>query len=256
MEKNIIYNEDCLIGMKIIPDASIDCIICDLPYGVLNKNNRLASWDKIIPLNILWKEYERIIKQNGAIILFSQGIFTAKLMLSNEKLYRYDMVWKKGLCTSGFLNARRMPLRNHESILVFYKKLPVYNPQMTLEETLHERSKPRNKNSCYGYFKDVTTSKSNERYPLSVVDIAREYLVKHPTQKPVRLIEYLIKTYTNEGELVLDNCIGSGTTAVACINTNRDFIGFELDKKFFDISIERINSCYASKTKTNHERTK
>ena len=256
MEKNIIYNEDCLIGMKRIPDASIDCIICDLPYGVLNKNNSLASWDKRIPLDILWKEYERIIKQNGAIILFSQGIFTAKLMLSNEKLYRYDMVWKKGFCTSGFLNARRMPLRNHESILVFYKKLPVYNPQMTLEKTLHERSKPRNKNSCYGNFKDVTTPKSNERFPLSVVDIAREYLVKHPTQKPVKLIEYLIKTYTNEGELVLDNCMGSGTTAVACINTNRDFIGFELDKKFFDISIERINSCYASKTKTNHERTK
>ena len=251
MEKNIIYNEDCLIGLKRIPDASIDCIICDLPYGVLNKNNSLASWDKRIPLDILWKEYERIIKQNGAIILFSQGIFTAKLMLSNEKLYRYDMVWKKGFCTSGFLNARRMPLRNHESILVFYKKLPVYNPQMTLEETLHERSKPRNKNSCYGNFKDVTTPKSNERFPLSVVDIAREYLVKHPTQKPVRLIEYLIKTYTNEGELVLDNCMGSGTTAVACINTNRDFIGFELDKKFFDISIERINSCYASKKKTN-----
>ena len=251
MEKNIIYNEDCLIGLKRIPDASIDCIICDLPYGVLNKNNSLASWDKRIPLDILWKEYERIIKQNGAIILFSQGIFTAKLMLSNEKLYRYDMVWKKGFCTSGFLNARRMPLRNHESILVFYKKLPVYNPQMTLEETLHERSKPRNKNSCYGNFKDVTTPKSNERFPLSVVDIAREYLVKHPTQKPVKLIEYLIKTYTNEGELVLDNCMGSGTTAVACINTNRDFIGFELDKKFFDISIERINSCYASKKKTN-----
>ena len=256
MEKNIIYNEDCLIGMNRIPDASIDCIICDLPYGVLNKNNKLASWDKIIPLNLLWQEYERIIKQNGAIILFSQGVFTAKLMLSNEKLYRYDMVWKKGLCTSGFLNARRMPLRNHESILVFYKKLPVYNPQMTLEETLHERSKPRNKNSCYGNFKDVTTPKSNERFPLSVVDIAREYLVKHPTQKPVKLIEYLIKTYTNEGELILDNCMGSGTTAVACINTNRDFIGFELDKKFFDISIERINSCYVSKKKTNHERTK
>lgn len=246
MELNKIYNEDCLDGMKCIPDKSIDCIICDLPYEILNKGNKYAQWDKMLSFDKLWKQYNRIIKDNGAIILFGQGMFTAKLMMSNPKMWRYNLIYKKGNCTSGFLNARRMPLRNHEDIVVFYKKLPTYNPQMKKEDKPHGRSKPREKNSCYGNFKDVATTWSNEKFPLSVIDIPREYIVKHPTQKPVALIEYLIKTYSNEGETILDNCMGSGTTAVACINTNRNFIGFELNKEYYDLSLERIKKAYAN----------
>lgn len=240
IELNKIYNEDCLEGMKRIPDNSVDCIICDLPYGVLNKKNKHALWDKPLQFDVLWKHYNRIIKDNGAIILFGQGMFTARLMMSNSKMWRYNLIYKKGNCTSGFLNARRMPLRNHEDICIFYKKLPSYNPQMRLENKIHERSKPRDKNSCYGYFKDVKTTWSNERFPVSVIDIPREYIVKHPTQKPVALFEYLIKTYSNEGETILDNCMGSGTAAIACINTKRNYIGFEIDKEYYDLSQERI----------------
>ena len=242
IELNRIYNEDCLEGMKKIPDKSIDSIICDLPYGVLNKGNIHSQWDMRLPFDALWAQYRRIIKDHGAIILFAQGMFTAELMMSNPNMWRYNLVYKKGNCTSGFLNARRMPLRNHEDICVFYKKLPTYNPQMTREDKLHERSKPRLKNSCYGVFGDVTTKKSNERFPLSVIDIPREFIVKHPTQKPVALIEYLVKTYTNEGDTVLDNCMGSGTTAIACMNTGRNFIGFEIDKEYYDLSMQRIQS--------------
>ena len=242
IELNQIYNEDCLEGMKTIPDKSIDSIVCDLPYGVLNKGNIHSRWDIRLPFDALWAQYRRIIKDHGAIILFAQGMFTADLMRSNPKMWRYNLVYKKGNCTSGFLNARRMPLRNHEDICVFYKKLPTYNPQMTREDKLHERSKPRLKNSCYGVFGDVTTKKSNERFPLSVIDIPREFIVKHPTQKPVALIEYLVKTYTNEGDTVLDNCMGSGTTAIACMNTGRNFIGFEIDKEYYDLSMQRIQS--------------
>ena len=242
IELNKIYNEDCLEGMKRIPDKSVDCIICDLPYGVLNKWNKHVQWDRIIPFDKLWEQYSRVIKDNGAIILFGQGMFTAQLMMSNLKMWRYNLIYKKGNCTSGFLNARRMPLRNHEDIMVFYKKLPTFNPQMTVENKVHGRSKPCSKNSCYGHFKNVTTPWSNERFPVSVIDIPREYIVKHPTQKPVALIEYLIKTYSNEGETILDNCMGSGTTAIACINTKRNFIGFEIDKEYYNLSIDRIKN--------------
>ena len=242
IELNKIYNEDCLEGMKRIPDRSVDCIICDLPYEVLNKWNKHVQWDRIIPFDKLWEQYSRVIKDNGAIILFGQGMFTAQLMMSNLKMWRYNLIYKKGNCTSGFLNARRMPLRNHEDIMVFYKKLPTFNPQMTVENKVHGRSKPRSKNSCYGHFKNVTTSWSNERFPVSVIDIPREYIVKHPTQKPVALIEYLIKTYSNEGETILDNCMGSGTTAIACINTKRNFIGFEIDQEYYNLSMDRIKN--------------
>ena len=244
IELNKIYNEDCLEGMKRIPDKSVDCIICDLPYGVLNKKNKHAQWDNPLQFDVLWKHYNRIIKDNGAIILFGQGMFTARLMMSNSKMWRYNLIYKKGNCTSGFLNARRMPLRNHEDICIFYKKLPTYNPQMRVDNKIHERSKPRGKNSCYGKFKNMTTSWSNERFPVSVIDIPREYIVKHPTQKPVALFEYLIKTYSNEGETILDNCMGSGTTAIACINTKRNYIGFEIEKEYYDLSQERIAKHY------------
>jgi len=247
LQLNKIYNEDCLEGMRRIPSKSVDCVICDLPYGVLNRGNRYAQWDKILPMDKVWEQYERIIKDNGAILLFAQGMFTAKLMLSNEKMWRYNLVWDKNIPT-GFLNANRMPLRNHEDICVFYKKLPTYHPQMTKCDW-HRRNHSRGNlgqpktNRCYGSFKEYPSVISDEKFPKSIIHIPKEHSIGkfyHPTQKPVALLEYLIKTYTNEGDTVLDNCMGSGTTAVACMNTNRNYIGFELDKEYYDLSIKRI----------------
>lgn len=247
IELNKIYNEDCLEGMKRIPDGSMDCIICDLPYEVLNKGNEHAQWDRIIPFEPLWEQYERVIKDNGAIVLFAQGMFTAKLMMSNERLWRYNLIWNK-IAPTGFLNANRMPLRRHEDICVFYKTLPKYNPQMEkCEPHRHNHDKGsmkgNPKNRCYGSFIDLPTVISDEKFPTSIIDIAKEHSVGkffHPTQKPVNLIAYLIKTYTNEGETILDNCMGSGTTAIAAIRTKRNFIGFELQKEYYDIANKRI----------------
>ena len=243
-----LHNGDCLELMKDIPDKSIDMILCDLPYGVLNKSNPNAKWDSVIPFEDLWKEYLRIIKDNGAIVLFGSGMFTANLMISNSKLWKYNLVWKKGDRTSGFLNAKKMPLRNHEDICVFYKKLPVYNPQMEKCEP-HKRNHSKGNmlnpqaNNCYGNFVEVPTIISDEKYPKSVINIQPEHKeFYHPTQKPVALCECLIKTYTDEGDTVLDNCMGSGTTGVACINTGRNFIGIELDEGYFDIAQKRIQA--------------
>lgn len=245
IELNKIYNEDCLEGMKRIPDGSVDCIICDLPYEVLNKNNPDAQWDRMIPFDSLWNQYERIIKRNGAIVLFAQGMFTAKLMISKESLWRYNLIWEKDRST-GFLNANRMPLRNHEDVCVFYKSLPVYNPQFTIGLKNHHRgAQGRLTNRTYGKFTPAEESFTNEKYPVSVIHISKEHKKEnfyHPTQKPVSLISYLIMTYTNEGETVLDNCMGSGTTAIAAIRTKRNFIGFELSKEYFDIATKRIKA--------------
>lgn len=242
-----LWHGDCLELMKGIPDGSIDMILCDLPYGVLNRNNKNAKWDSVIPFCPLWEQYERIIKANGAILLFSSGMFTAELMQSNKKLWKYNLVWNK-VAKTGFLNAKRMPLRQHEDICVFYKKLPVYNPQMIKCEP-HKRNhtkgnmlKPQ-KNSCYGKFVETPTIITDEKYPTSIVTVSKEHCngsFFHPTQKPVTLLEYLVKTYTNEGDTVLDNCMGSGSTGVACVNTNRKFIGIELDKEYFEIAKKRI----------------
>ena len=236
--------------MSNIPEKSINMILCDLPYGVTSRN----KWDSELPFDELWNQYKRIITDNGAIILFAQGMFTAKLMISNPDMWRYNLIWEKTQPT-GFLNAKRMPLRSHEDICVFYKKLPTYNPQKT---TGHVRkvSTAEHKRNCkettdYGKHNFVTYD-STERYPLSILkypqevetlvtfpkDTQKEAL--HPTQKPIALCEYLIKTYTNENDLVLDNCMGSGTTGVAALNTNRSFIGIELDKNYFDIAKQRI----------------
>lgn len=228
---------DCLELMKDIPDKSIDMILCDLPYGT-TKN----KWDSIIPLDKLWEQYKRIIKENGAIVLFSQMPFTVKLIESNYKEFKYEWIWEKEQGT-GHLNAKKMPLKIHENILVFYKKLPMYNPQW-------EYGKPyiatySTHSSNYGKQKDyITTISDGRRYPKDIIKIKRKSTDKHlhPTQKPVALLEYLIKTYTNEGETVLDNCMGSGSTGVACVNTNRNFIGIELDEKYFKIAEERINN--------------
>ncbi len=197
---------DCLDIMPSIPDKSIDAIICDLPYGVLNKSNASAKWDSIIPLEPMWAQLERIIKDNGAIVLFGQGMFTAKLMMSNEKHYRYSLVWDK--CrTTGFLNANRMPLRCHEDILLFYKHLPVYNPQM---EELNGREpnhpqghgKHSEKNQCYGDVKRINPTYIDKKHPRSIVSIKAVHCNEgqfHPTQKPIGLMSWLISTYTDAG---------------------------------------------------------
>lgn len=247
---------DCLELMKNIPDKSMDMILCDLPYGVLNKKNPNAKWDCVIPFVDLWQEYERIIKDNGVIVLFASGMFTADLMQSNRKLWKYNLVWKKGNRPTGFLNAKKQPLRICEDICVFYKKQPTYNPQFTIGEKCHSRGGAGNgkekqgRNGCYGEFQSTPVVKTNEKYPLSIIDIAKEHpQTFHPTQKPVALLEYLIKTYTNENDTVLDNCMGSGSTGVACVNTNRNFIGIELDENYYNIACERISK--AERTTNN-----
>lgn len=239
LEIDSIYNEDCIECMKEIDEKSIDLIICDLPYGQTNN-----KWDEIIPFKDLWREYCRIIKDNGAIILFGSGMFTALTMLSNRKMWRYNLVWKKGDRISGFLNSRKMPLRNHEDIMVFYKKLPTYNPQFTEGNPTHSNGNKLHKlkNNNYGKYNEIINKRNGctLKYPKSVLNFDRPHPPIHPTQKPVELYEYLIKLYTNEGEIVLDNCSGSGTIAIAALNTKRHFIGIENNKEYFDLSIKRI----------------
>ena len=249
MENYQLINGDCLEEMKNISDKSIDMILCDLPYGT-TKN----KWDCIIPFDKLWEQYNRVIKDNGAIVLFGNGIFTAELIISNKKMWRYNLVWDKVL-PSGFLNAKKMPMRNHEDVCVFYKKLPTYNPQMWIGEECHSRGnvigksqKDFSRNTNYGDFSAVETE-GNLKYPKSILTFSKPHpsISIHPTQKPVELLEWLIKTYTNEGETVLDNCMGSGSTGVACVNTNRKFIGIELDKDYFIIAKDRINKTIDNK---------
>ena len=233
-------------GMKIIPDGSVDCIICDLPYGVLNKQSEGGSWDSVIPLDALWQQYSRIAKPNAAILLFGQGLFTAKLMLSNEKHWRYNYVWNKQKVT-GFLNAKKMPLKQTEIISVFYKELPTYNPQMRRCQ-YHERNHSRGKqegdmtNRCYGKFGKAEDVITDEKYPTDIVSFLRNVHRdnEHPTQKPVELIQYFVRTYTNIGDTVMDNCMGSGTTAIACIREKRNFIGFETDASYYEKANKRI----------------
>lgn len=245
IELNKIYNEDCLEGMKRIPNGSVDCIICDLPYGVLNKQSEGGGWDSIIPLEPLWEEYLRITKPNAAIILFGQGMFTAKLMMSNEKMWRYNLTWDKKR-TTGFLNAKKMPLKQTEIISVFYKEFPAYHPQMRKclpHERNHRRGKLQGKqtNRCYGNFGKAEGVISDEKYPTDIIEFARNVHTSfHPVQKPVELIQYLIRTYSNEGDTILDNCMGSGTTAVAAWREKRNFIGFELNKEYYNKACKRI----------------
>ena len=243
MESEIkLLQGDCLEIMKEIPDKSIDMIICDLPYGVTQNKKDIA-----LPFDKLWEQYNRIIKDNGCVALFGQGLFFIDLVNSNRKMYRYDLVWNKVL-TSGFLNAKRMPLRQHEQIAIFYKKQPTYNPQFTIGKPLHSKGISYKtavlKNNNYGKFNATEDIRAGctEKYPTSILKFSKSHpsIAKHPTEKSVELLEWLIKTYTNENELVLDNCMGSGSTGVACINTKRNFIGMELDKNYFNIAKERI----------------
>lgn len=240
-----VFHGDCLEIMKTIPDGSVDMILCDLPYGT-TKN----KWDVVIPFDKLWEQYERIIKTNGAIVLSATQPFTSELILSNRKIFRYDMTWEKSTGT-GFMNAKKMPLRAHEDILVFYKKLPTYNPLKTKAKTSSLRGHQKDRFS-ENYGKQIVSSCGSEdnflRYPRSVFSVKKDPGFSsatnntrlHPTQKPVDLMEYLIKTYTNKGETVLDNCAGSGTTGIACINTKRKFILIEKEKKYFDIINDRL----------------
>lgn len=239
-----LYCGDCLEIMPSIQDGSIDMILCDLPYGK-TKN----KWDSIISIDLLWKEWLRICKKNAVIVLFGQDKFTAKLMLSQEKIHRYNLIWKKGDRTSGFLNAKKMPLRNHEDIIIFYRKTPVYNPQFSDGIPLHSMGTrfldaSTQKNNNYGKFiKGAEQEKrkgSTKKYPKSVLNFERPHPPIHPTQKPVDLLEYLIKTYTNEWDRVLDNCMGSGSTGVACKIQKRHFVGIEKEKKYFDMAQKRI----------------
>ena len=245
LEINKIYNEDCLEGMKKIDDKSIDMICTDLPYGVTQNKS-----DIIIPFKPLWEQYERIIKDNGAIVLFGQGIFYIDLVNSNRKLFRYDLIWDKCL-SSGFLNAKRMPLRQHEQIAIFYKKLPTYNPQFTEGKPLHSKGNSYKnkeiKNQNYGEFNTTndTRAGSTQKYPTSIIRFQKPHpsIAKHRTEKSIELLEWLIKTYTNPGDLVLDSCAGSCTTAVAALNTGRNYICFEKDKDIFEVGSKRVAEC-------------
>lgn len=225
---------DCLERMKDIESGTVDMILCDLPYGTT-----CCSWDAVIPFEPLWAEYERVIKANGAIVLFGAHPFSAVLACSKLEFFRYEWIWEKPSAT-GFLNADKQPLRAHENILVFYKCLPTFNPQKTFG---HERKKSKRKNigsAHYGKQLNIKDYDSTERYPRTVQVFSKDYPSIHDTQKPVALCEYLIRTYTNAGELVLDNTMGSGTTGVACVNTRRRFIGIEKDEEIFNEAKERI----------------
>ena len=250
---------DCLEIMKQIPDKSIDLILADLPYGTTK-----CKFDRVISFDPLWEHYRRVIKEHGAILLFSQQPFTTDLIQSNRKMFRYEIIWHKTLPT-GFLNAKKMPMRYHENICVFYKHLPTYNPQMrTVKRKDMGRERLNSgKAEQYGEFRkdNWKWTETGKRYPSDVMeyDIPENFddvvqfsnwngalfgntdrTINHPTAKPVDMLEYLIKTYTNVGDAVLDNCMGSGSTGVACLNTGRNFIGIEIDPNYFNIAKERI----------------
>ena len=250
MENNIkIYNNDCFFVMEelIKEGKKVDMILCDLPYNV-TKNH----WDKdIIDLEKLWECYNKLIKDNGAIVLFGQDKFTIKLMMSNIKNHRYNLIWDKVL-PSGFLNANRMPLRVHEDICVFYKKLPVYNVQKKKGKPNHSKGKEKEYiNNNYGDFNfvDNVEKLGDMKHPKSILTYQKPHPSKcnHPTEKPVELLEFLIKSYTNKDDIVLDNCMGSGSTGVACLNTNRRFIGIEKEEKYFEISKDRLLKAWREK---------
>lgn len=227
---------DCLEVMKDISDKSVDMILCDLPFGTTG-----CKWDSVIPFDDLWAVYKRIIKDNGAIILFGSEPFTSALIQSQIELFRYDLIWDKQRGCD-FLNANRKPLKSHENIIVFYKKSPTYNKQYWFSTPYKKNNgdKKQPPSVYHDSYNVDTESVDGKRNPLSIISFPRDGNRVHPTQKPVALCEYLIKTYTNEGDTVLDNCMGSGTTGVAALNTNRNFIGIELNEEYFNIAKKRI----------------
>ena len=240
---NRVFEADCLEKMKDIPTGSIDMILCDLPYGTTQN-----AWDSYVPLGELWAEYNRIIKPNGAIALTSHGIFTAKLILSQEKIFKYKWIWEKSKSTN-FLNAKKQPLRKHEDVCVFYKKQPTYNPQMTMGVAYDKGVRKNQLSGSYGDFEPVHVQSNGERYPTDMLYIKTaesEGEVLHPTQKPIELGRYLIRTYTNEGDVVLDNTCGSGSFLVAAMLEGRNFIGIEKNENvalFKKNEIDYIQVC-------------
>ena len=239
-ENNWLMLGDCLERMKEIPDGSIDMILCDLPYGTTS-----CKWDSVIPFDKLWESYERVIKKNGAIILTSTQPFTTLLISSNLKWFKYSLIWAKNTAT-GFMQAKTKPLNSHEDVLIFGQFSVAaqyfngtYNPQGVVDVGERVYSNKRKEDHITGNRKEGKT-RSGKGYPKSILNFNSDKSTKHPTQKPVDLMEYLINTYTNSGETVLDNCMGSRTTGVACRNLNRKFIGIEMDKSYFNISKERI----------------
>lgn len=228
---------DCLELMKDIPDQSIDMILCDLPYGTT-----ACKWDSIIPLKPLWEEYKRLIKDNGAIVLTASQPFTTKLISSNYDMYKYCWYWNK-IRGVGHLNAKKRPMMCIEDICIFYNSLPTYNPQMRDREN-PRISKNKSTQKVYGQSKaNYVGNKLNKKYPINLINFSKSNqldMLLHPTQKPVKLFEYLIRTYTNEGDLVLDNCAGSGTTGVACYNLNRDCIMIEQEQEYCQIIKDRM----------------
>jgi site-specific DNA-methyltransferase (adenine-specific) len=240
IELNRIYQMDCIEGMRLIPDKSVDMILCDLPYGTT-----ACKWDTIIPFKPLWEQYRRVIKDNGAIVLTAAQPFTSSLIMSNIGLFKYALVWNKVNASSG-LHAKSQPLRSHEDILIFGKGKVFYNPQMEQAEKRRvdkERDIP-NGEAFNGKVKKRVYDNKGLKYPKSIITIsnANQRDKVHPTQKPLALFEYLVKTYTSEGDTVLDNCMGSGTTAVAALRTNRNFIGFERESEYVRIANQRIEN--------------
>lgn len=242
MEIDKIYNMDCLEGMTHIPDGSIDAIICDLPYGTTAN-----KWDSIIPLDQLWQQYKRIIKKGGPIVLFAQCPFDKILGCSNLDWLKYEWIWEKENGTGG-LNSNHQPLKKHENILVFseFSASPtgqpmVYNPQYVAGEPYKIKRDPKTSDN-YGRAAGGVFVNDGKRYPTSIIEFDRDSDAFHPTQKPVDLLRYLIRTYSNEGDTILDNCMGSGTTAVACIKEKRHFIGFELNEEYWKKACQRIDA--------------
>ena len=245
MEKEELYNDDCIEVMKNLPENYIDMVFCDLPYGTTQN-----SWDSMIAFDKLWENYDRIVKENGAIVLTSQQPFTSQLIMSNIKNFRYEWIWEKNKAT-GHLNAKRMPMKSHENICIFYKKLPMYNPQKTMDHKAYGAVKPNispsteQKRNYNHHFQPGNDGNTTDRYPRTV----QKFSVMnnddpekwHPTQKPVELIEYFIKTYSKKNDRVLDNCMGSGSTGIACANLNRKFVGIEIDKEYYDMTKSRLN---------------
>lgn len=241
-----LVNGDCLDVMGAIPDASVDLVLCDLPYGTTQN-----KWDSVIPLDAIWAAYKRVIKPNGAVVLTATQPFSSALVMSNPDQFKYEWIWRKSRVT-GVLNAKKQPLRCHEAVLVFYGQQPSYSPQ-GVEACSRKASTgiSAGKSSAnYGAITqtaDGTYEQTATGYPRSVLDIPSEGKTVHPTQKPVALMEYLVRTYTNEGDLVLDNTMGSGTTGVACVNANRKFIGIEKDSGYFDVAKGRLEAAFAKR---------
>ena len=238
LETNVctnLYLGDCLDIMQTLPDKSIDLVICDLPYGTTRN-----TWDTVIPLHLLWEQYSRLCK--GAIVLFAQTPFDKFLGASNLSLLKYEWIWEKSHPT-GHLNAKKCPMKAHENILVFYKKLPTYNPIKSTGHTRKVATKKKDESTNYGEQRFAAISyDSTERYPRSVLKFPsdKQKIKLHPTQKPVALLEYLVNTYTNNGDTVLDNCMGSGSTGIACLNTGRNFVGIEKDQIYYEAAKQRI----------------